>query len=215
MTIVAIDGQLSAGAPEIGRRVADYFGCDFYDRLLVVGASQRSGTSLRNFLGLRRRRPGLSARILRLLPIDPWKPALRQIESQKLHRALADYIHELAKAGDAVLVHRAACVELAGRPDLVRVGIFAPWQYRVRRLMRTDGFASFPEAEAELAERERRQLNYFMEHYGVHPHDRKLYDLELTNSLIGQEEHVLEGLAFQVIRATKRRSEAAAEKQPV
>lgn len=90
MAIVTIDGHLSAGAAEIGQRVADFLGCDYYDRLLDVGASRRSGTSLRDFLELRRRRPGISDRILRLLPIDTWRPGSARIESRKLHRALSD-----------------------------------------------------------------------------------------------------------------------------
>jgi cytidylate kinase len=204
LTIVAIDGHLSAGASEIGQRVADYLGCDYYDRLLIIGASRRSGTSLRDFLELRRRRPGLSRRIMRLLPIDPWRPGPARIDPAKLHRALSEYIREVARAGDAVLVHRGAGVELRGRPDLLRVGIFAPWEYRVRKLMRTAGYPTLSEAASELAERERRQIAYFMQHYGEHPHDRKLYDLELTNSLIGQEDRVHENLARQVEKAARR-----------
>lgn len=221
MAIVTIDGHLSAGAAEIGQRVADCLGCDYYDRLLVVGASRRSGTSLRDFLELRRRRPGISDRIFRLLPIDPWRPGsarigTARIESQKLHRALSDYIREVARSGNAVLVHRAACMELRGRPDLLRVGIFAPWEYRVRKLMHTGGFSTLSQAAAELAERERSQIAYFMEHYGQHPHDRNLYDLELTNSLIGREDHLHNNLARQVVRAVRRLASAPVlEGQPV
>ena len=220
MTIVTIDGHLSAGAADIGQRVADQLGCDFYDRLLVVGASRRSGTRLRDFLELRRKRPGMSRRIMRLLPIDPWRPRLARIESQKLYRALSEYILEVARSGDAVLVHRAAGVELRGRPDVLRVGIFAPWDYRVRKLMRTGGFHTLAEASAELAERERAQVAYFAAHYGEHPHDRSLYDMELTNSPIGHPAHVYDNLARQVARAAQRlttrtATAALAEKVPV
>lgn len=216
MTIVTIDGHLSAGAAEIGQRVADFLGCDFYDRLLVVGASRKSGTSLRDFLELRRRRPWMSPRIFRLLPIDPWRPRAVRIESQKLHQALSEYILEVARSGDAVLVHRAAGMELRGRPDVLRVGIFAPWEYRVRKLTRTGGFHTLAEAAAELALRERSQIDYFMQHYGAHPHDRAQYDLELTNSLIGHEDHLHDNLARQVVKAARRRAAAVeAERQPV
>lgn len=99
---------------------------------------------------------------------------------------------------------------------MVRWWIFAPWEYRVRKLMRRAGFSTLPQAAAELAERERSQIAYFMEHYGQHPHDRTLYDLELTNSLIGHEDHLHHNLARQVVRAAGRLANAPVlEGEPV
>lgn len=72
MAIVTIDGHIGAGAADLGKRIAELLGCDFYDRLLVVGASKRMGARLEAMIERQRRaspylRPALAAAALRVV----------------------------------------------------------------------------------------------------------------------------------------------------
>jgi cytidylate kinase len=46
MPIITIDGQIGAGAPEVGRQVAQSLGIDYYDRLLLAGVAKRVGATV-------------------------------------------------------------------------------------------------------------------------------------------------------------------------
>lgn len=206
MAIVTIDGHIGAGAADLGKRIAELLGCDFYDRLLVVGASKRMGARLEAMIERQRRPPRISDRLWRLLPFESWRPQAVRISSSQMRQAFSEYIRDVAEAGDAVFVHRAACLELRGKPEVVRVGVFAPWAYRVRRLMTTAGQRTRREASSALVERERAQIDYFFEHFGAHPHDRSLYDVEVTVSAIGDTNQIFDSVARQVARMAVERA---------
>lgn len=46
MTVITIDGQIGAGAPEVGRKVADALEIDYYDRLLLTGIARKVGATV-------------------------------------------------------------------------------------------------------------------------------------------------------------------------
>ncbi len=46
MTVITIDGQIGAGAPEVGRQVAEALSLDYYDRLLLAGVARRVGATV-------------------------------------------------------------------------------------------------------------------------------------------------------------------------
>ncbi|MBI4220527.1 MAG: cytidylate kinase-like family protein [Chloroflexi bacterium] len=208
MAVVTIDGQIGAGASELGKRIADELGADYYDRLLLVGASRRLGARLQTLVERQRRPPRIADRLWRFVPVDHWKAPGTRIDSRDVHRAISEYIGEAARSGNAVIIHRGACMELRGMRNLIKVGIFAPWDFRLRRFMARGRFATLHEAAEALADRERAQIAYFMQNYGVHPHDRAIYDIDLTNSDIGQQSVILDQMARRVVRSARELADA-------
>ena len=214
MAVVTLDGQIGAGAPEVGRQVAKMLAYDFHDRLLLAGVAGRVGATVEalerkeqrihrrsdriwNFLervmtGLAvsgaASEPFFCAPLPDLMPLT-WdestagpKTNPHEVQPKHLAEALGDHIRAVAASGNAVIVHRAGCVELRDEPATLRVGLFAPWDERVRRLLIREGMVHIEEAEQALVERERSQIAYFKEFHSADPHDRSLYDLCIDTS---------------------------------
>ena len=214
MAVVTLDGQIGAGAPEVGRQVAKMLAYDFHDRLLLAGVAGRVGATVEALEGKEQRMHKRSDRIWNFLervmtglavsgaasepffcaPLPDLMPLTwdesttgpktnpHEVRPKHLAEALGDHIRAVAASGNAVIVHRAGCVELRDKPATLRVGLFAPWDERVRRLMMREGMMHIEEAERALVERERSQVAYFKEFHSADPHDRSLYDLSIDTS---------------------------------
>ena len=214
MAVVTLDGQIGAGAPEVGKQVAKMLAYDFHDRLLLAGVARRVGATVEALEGREQRIHRRSDRIWNFIeramtglalggaasepffctPLPELMPLTwdesatgpktnpHEVRPEHLAEALGDHIRAVAASGDAVIVHRAGCVELRGEPITLRVGLFARWEERVRRLMMREGMTRIEEAERALVERERSQIAYFKEFHSADPHDRSLYDLCIDTS---------------------------------
>ncbi len=230
MAIITLDGQIGAGAPEVGRQVAKMLSYDYHDRLLLAAAARRVGATVEALEAKERRMHRRSDRfwnfVERMLSglamggaaTDPYfctalpdlmpltwdespagpKTSPYEVRGKDFASALGDHIREVATAGDAVIVHRAGCVELRDESDTLCVGLFAPWKERVRRLMMREGMRHIDEAERALAEREQSQISYFTKFHSADPHDPSLYDLHIDTSAFS-----LDIVALKVTRALK------------
>ncbi len=215
MSIVTIDGQIGAGAPEVGRKVADALKVDYYDRLLLAGIARRVGATVAaveakeqrmhrwgdrfrdiaeramNSLALSASAgdPYFGSFLSEALPLtwdesaDGPKTTPHSVRSKDLARATSEHIHEIADGGDAVIVHRAGCVELSDHPETFHVGLFAPMRDRIWRVMTREGFMRPEEAEEAIRDREKSQVAYFQNYHSVHPHDESLYDISIKTKL--------------------------------
>jgi len=215
MSIVTIDGQIGAGAPEVGRKVAETLKVDYYDRLLLAGIARRVGATVAaveakelrmhrwsdRFRDIAERAmnglalsasagdPYFGSFLSEALPltwdesVDGPKTTPHSVRSNELARAMSEHIHEVAGTGDAVIVHRAGCVELQDHPETFHVGLFAPMRDRIWRVMTREGFMRPEEAEEAIIDREKSQVAYFRDYHSVHPHDEGLYDISINTKL--------------------------------
>jgi cytidylate kinase len=199
MALVTIDGHIGAGGAQVGRRIAKMLDFEYVDRLFLPG-SETLASSMAT-------RPSLSERLwsaiekavrgmalgnaagdpyfvdagLAAIPLtwdhSPGAPMLREPAD-----ATNISIAEVARRGRAVLVHRAGAVALRGHERVVRIGLFASWEDRVKRVMHTEGIVRASDAERVIRRREEAQAKYFGARHGAHPEDESLYDLCLNTS---------------------------------
>ena len=228
MTVITIDGQIGAGAPEVGRKVADTLEIDYYDRLLLSGIARKVGATVAAVEEKERRihkwgdrlriiadramnslamtaaagDPYFGGIMIDAMPLT-WdestngpKTAAHELSGKEVARATSEHIREIASLGDAVIVHRAGCVELLDQPDTLRVGLFASTRDRVWRVMTREGFLRPDDAEAAIRERERSQIAYFKNYHDAHPHDESIYDLSVTTSMSD-----MDLVAFKIVHA--------------
>ena len=94
-------------------------------------------------------------------------------------------LSNVAKNGNAVIVHRAGAVELANQEDVARVGIFADWDDRVVRVMHREGLSNVAQAERIIADREEAQKEYFYQLHRADPEDPDIYDFVINT--LGQK----------------------------
>ena len=204
MSVITVDGQIGAGAPELGRRVARMFDFDYVDRLVLprsvpnanAGAPVRlidrfwtlveravSGFALGNAAG----DPYFNMPEELLLPLtwDSEGPTTPHVTASKeCPEASGPQIlslDNLFDAGKAVLVHRAGCLD-AGERTALKVGVFASWDDRVRRVMMREGLKSVAAAEQAIGRQEKLQHEYFGDVHGVRPEDPALYDITVDTS---------------------------------
>ena len=198
MSVITVDGQIGAGAPELGRRVARMFDFDYVDRLALpravlkanegapVGFVDRfwtlveravSGFALGNAAG----DPYFNVPQELLLPLtwDSEGPTIAHVTASSESETLS--VDGLFDLGRAVLVHRAGCLE-AGDRTALKVGVFATWDDRVQRVMKREGLKSVADAEQAIGRREKLQREYFGDVHGARPDDPDLYDITVDTS---------------------------------
>ena len=202
-TLVTIDGHIGSGAFDVGKKIAPMFGLRYFDRArlralngevddtdLVLATTGSDGEfSDRLWAWIER---AASYFALGAAGDDPLLQGAADIHSpltwdrngpssaSTLDKAYD--LNQVAKDGNAVIVHRAGAVELADAEQVSRVGIFAEWDDRVNRVMAREGLHDVALAERIISEREKAQREYFHKMHKADPEDPDLYDLVINTS---------------------------------
>ena len=202
-TLVTIDGHIGSGAFDVGKKIARMFGLRYFDRArlralngevddtdLVLATTGSDGEfSDRLWAWIER---AASYFAIGAAGDDPLLQGAADIHSpltwdrngpssaNTLDKAYD--LNQVAKDGNAVIVHRAGAVELADAEQVSRVGIFAEWDDRVNRVMAREGLHDVALAERIISEREKAQREYFHKMHEADPEDPDLYDLVINTS---------------------------------
>ncbi len=204
MTLVTIDGHIGAGSADLGRRVAKMLDHDYVDRLVLPGhigtfqpadeAASRPRLSDRIWalvekavrgvaLGNAAGDPYFATAELMMYPLtwdsSPGAPMTPDISDEVDH---PHSIQTLVSRGQSVLVQRAGAVALKGHEQVLKIGVFASWEDRIARMMKSQGLSRTSDAERVIREREKAQEEYFGAYHSAHPEDENLYDLCVNTS---------------------------------
>ncbi len=199
-TLVTIDGHIGSGGFDVGRKIARMLGWRLFDRVRLQAiengqtqdlADPRSEAEFSDRLwswieraasyfavGAAGDDPLLQGGADLHLPLT-WD---RNGPSSTNSLSSSYDLGQVAKNGKAVIVHRAGAVELAEKEDVARVGIFAHWDDRVRRVMSREGLSDVSTAERIIFEREQAQREYFDKVHAADPEDPELYDFVINTS---------------------------------
>ncbi len=202
-TLITIDGHIGSGAFDVGRKIARMFGWKYFDRvrlrsvdgdtdaiaLAAAGAAPQAEFSERLWTWVER---AASYFAIGAAGDDPLLQGAADIHMpltwdrngplavNSLEKAYD--LNQVAKDGNAVIVHRAGAVELADIEQVSRVGIFAEWDDRVRRVMAREGLHDAALAERIITEREKLQREYFHKMHRADPEDPDIYDFVINTS---------------------------------
>ena len=202
-TLVTIDGHIGSGAFDVGKKIARMFGLRYFDRArlrALIGESNESDLVLASTGSDGEFSDRLWAWIERAAsyfaigaagddPLlqgaaDIYVPLTWDSNGPSATSSLdnAYDLNQVAKDGNAVIVHRAGAVELADVDQVSRVGIFAEWDDRVHRVMAREGLHDVSLAERIINEREKAQREYFHKMHRADPEDPDLYDFVINTS---------------------------------
>ena len=95
-------------------------------------------------------------------------------------------IKRIAEQGSCVIAGRAADHVLKDHPDVIRVFIYAPMEYRIGRIMEMYG-DSYENAKKHVRRSDEARSSYYKKISGLEWGDRHNYDL-VVNGSIGIEE---------------------------
>ena len=182
--IVTISNEYGSGALAIAALVAEELDYAYVDRQLPVVVAKRLHVTPADVDANEDAERSLGERILTSL--ERATPELAQASAdapfdEELLRAVQDAVREYAAQGNAVIVGRGAFAILGARPDVLRVFMHAPREWRIARIAEAAGIP--PEAAAaELDRVDRARAAYMQQWYGATFGDARSYDLCIDTS---------------------------------
>jgi cytidylate kinase len=190
--VVTISNQYGSGALEIAQHVAALLGYAYVDRQLPVVVAKRLRVRPEAVEANEDASPTLGERFLTGLErATPELAAASTVEDfdEELLRAVQQAVREYAERGNAVIVGRGASAILGAHPDVLRVFLHAPREWRVARVREATG-ATREIAESELDRVDRARTEYLRQWYGLAFGDSGNYDLCIDVSRFTQTQCV-------------------------
>jgi cytidylate kinase len=203
--VITISNLYGTGAPHIARQAAEALAYRYVDRQLPVVVATRLRISPEQVEENEDTGRSLSERLL--TGLERGTPELGEASTlpafdRELVDAIAQAVREFADAGDCVIVGRAAAVVLKDRPDVLRVFVHAPRQWRAERLMSSFG-KERSVVESEIDRVDRMRAAYLNDWYGAKFGDPGNYDVCIDASAFEQH-HAAELIVTAVrLRAQK------------
>ncbi len=120
-----------------------------------------------------------------------------ELEDEKYHDAIHNVIHELANQDNVVVVGRGAHIILKEDPNVLRVGVIANAEDRVRTIMSRERMSE-GDAERCIVARDDARAHYFSSFFDLdRPDDPEFYHLMINTSSVA-----LEAAADLVVQAS-------------
>ena len=187
--IITIGRQYGSGGNEIGRKLAEELGIDFYDKNILRMNSDESGIK-ESYFHLADEKAGsrLLYRIVSGMTPEMREPSFGSdlISADTLFRFQSEVIRKLAEEQSCVIVGRCAdyVLEDADDIELVRVFIYADMDARIRRVREKELYA--PEDVRKNVKRiDKERRNYYRYYTGRGWADPENYDLLINTSTTG------------------------------
>ncbi len=199
--IITIARQYGSGGKTVGRMLASRLGIPCYNREIITMASEDSGVNALLFSD-ERLKPDFLTRVRRRykgINVTNEVSGAR-FNDDKLFGYQANIIKKLAQAGPCVLIGRCADYVLRGRPDLVRLFVYADAEFCLEQAMLVD---SLPEEEVKkkIAEIDSYRARYYKHYTGRDWYDARNYDLSVNSGVLGFEAVVEEAVQYMEIRS--------------
>lgn len=193
--IITVSREFGAGGAEIARRVADELGWSFVDNQFIDEVARRAGLPPEEVAEREERAPGFMERLARTLAsampefVAPEGGTVPDLAEEELVRVTEAVVADLAAAGPAVLVGRAAPAVLARRSDALHVKIVAPVADRISRIADRLGM-DHADAERLVHKTDENRARYHRQYYERDWQAPVNYHLVLNSSWLGIERAV-------------------------
>ncbi len=185
--IITISRQYGSGGREIGVKLAEKLGIQFYDNELITRAAKESGFAEEAF-----RMAETKATNSFLYSIAMGMNAYGNQEmgfshlslDDRIYLAQASIIRKVAADGPCVIVGRCADYVLKDVENVVHVFIWADMPFRVERAIRIDGMSP-NKIEDNIRKMDKRRANYYNYHSCEQWGRAQNYHLSINSSCIG------------------------------
>ncbi len=186
--VITISNRYGCGALAAARRVAERLGYEYVDEQLLVVVAKRLQTSPEAVESAEDIGRSMSERMLRSLELgtpEVHADAGPSFDEECL-REVQEAVREYAARGNTVLIGRGANAILGRRPDVLRVFMIAPREWRIRHIM-DSGHVDEKTAAAEMDRIDRARRDYVRAYYELEWADAANYDLVIDTSTFGVE----------------------------
>lgn len=182
---ITIGRQYGSGGREIGRKVAQALGIDYYDKELLAVAVKESGLS-HQFLQNYDEKPTNSFLYSLVMGQQNMLAGVHgSTVEQMASKAQRDAVLSVAEKGSCVIVGRCADYILRDQPGLIRLFFVADNDWRIKYIMARGEGADEKEAEAILKKMDKSRSSYYSFHTDRKWGGAEWNDLCLNTSKLG------------------------------
>ena len=198
MPVITLAREFGAGGETVGHLLADRLGVEYLDGKIVDEAARRLKVTTDVVENYDEKTGGLLDRLLRQLAtvdfstpqdVAAWTPPYGDLAWDPRKSVLAvtqEIIRRQAATGNGVIVGRGGAYVLLDQPDVHRVFLRAPFEFRVRAIMDSKGMDEAA-ARKYLKERDANSAAYIKQVYGHDWQHPSHYDLVIDTSRLGHQ----------------------------
>ncbi|MBO5611964.1 MAG: cytidylate kinase-like family protein [Prevotella sp.] len=183
--IIVIGRQLGSGGRIVARKLAERFGCKFYDREILNLAAKESGFC-EKFFERNDENKGFFKALYHLhLPhITDGNFYANKFSEESLFQFQSDAIRHAAAEGNCVFVGRAADYVLRDVPETINIFITADMEERIKRVMERHQ-CDKPTARKIIHEKESERAKFYNYYTGKQWGNASSYDICVNSTKLG------------------------------
>lgn len=183
--IIIIGRQFGSGGRLIAKKLADRFGCKFYDNELLNRAARESGFSEKVFEQNDENKGFLKSYFHLHLPLlNDSNFYNNEMSPENLFRFQSDAMRHAAEEGNCVFVGRCADYVLRDIKPTVNIFITADLNERIARVAQRRGISE-EQARKLIEHKEEARASFYNYYSGKRWGDSSSYDLCVNSSLLG------------------------------
>ncbi len=187
--IVTISNLYGCGAVAVGQRVAQALHYELIDSQLPVVVAKRMQITPVQAQAVDETGRSLGARLLSSLELATPEVAVSgfgETFDEEYVREVQEAVREFAAHGDVVILGRGAGAILGRRPDVLRVFMYAPRDWRVERVASEYGL-DYKAAAAEVDRIDKARRAHLRDWYNVEMGSPAVVDLAIDTATFGEE----------------------------
>ena len=187
---ITISRQIGSGGAYIGHLAAKELGFKYFDREILRQAAEHFETDVRMLEDVGEKSPGLIETIIKGFsyvtpPGGTLQPMRQPVYRRDLFTLECKIIEEIADQYNAVIIGRGGFYALRERPNVIRVFIHAPREFRVKRVMQMQNITDIREARNKVKDSDQSRTKYIRHMAGVDWTDPRNFHLCIDSSFTG------------------------------
>lgn len=199
--VITIAREYGSGGRTIGQMLAKELGVEYYDKDLIVKASEESGINMALFANADEKNKGLFSKLKKKnYGGEVLSPSSKNFNSEEnLFNYQAKIIRELADKESCIIIGRAADFILKDRDDVISVFVHAPQWFLMEQAAKKVSKQG-KDLEKYIAKIDHERAEYYKAHTGREWSDAHNYDLCLDSSKLGFDKCVEEIKAYMEVK---------------
>jgi cytidylate kinase len=178
--VVTVAREYGSGGGEIAALAARRLGWDLVDKSLINAVAEKIHIGENVVTQLQGRASWWMERIARAVWLETGGTAVDLVDTENVHEFTVEAIREAGDRGNCVIVGRGAQCVLRDLTDALHVFVFAPMEYRMRRL--GSRYPNRKELVAAITRVDEERAAYIKEFHDADWKDPALYHLWINGS---------------------------------
>jgi cytidylate kinase len=198
--VLTVEREYGSGGADVARKLAERLGWKLWDQLLTDEIARKMDCPSMTVAEHEERRDSLYYRLLKAFLRGSYEgslnaPGMKMVDADCIREVAENVVRVAAKEGHSVIVGRGSAYYLKDRVDAFHVFVYAPFEEKVKRLLKAGKSAEEARQLAETVDHDR--AAFIKQYFGVEWPARQYFHL-MINSTIGEEavvETIMDGVA--------------------